>query len=83
MNSCSFSSGKKEAVSSLEKNHWVLLDLTDMSEIQLQPVAVAEGMHFIDLLKLIKVVIVQSLTHVRLCDPKDCSTPGFPVLHYL
>ena len=18
-----------------------------------------------------------------LCDPKDCSTPGFPVLHYL
>ena len=23
------------------------------------------------------------LRHVRLCDPRDCSTPGFPVLHYL
>ena len=22
---------------------------------------------------------VQLLSHVRLCDPKDCSTPGFPV----
>ena len=22
---------------------------------------------------------VQSLSHVRLCDPMDCSTPGFPV----
>ena len=27
-------------------------------------------------------VVVQSLSHV-LCDPIDCSTPGFPVLHYL
>ena len=26
---------------------------------------------------------VQSLSHVWLCDPMDCSTPGFPVLHYL
>ena len=26
---------------------------------------------------------VQSLSHVRLCNPTDCSTPGFPVLHYL
>ena len=24
---------------------------------------------------------VQSLSRVRLCDPKDCSMPGFPV-HY-
>ena len=24
---------------------------------------------------------VQSLRHVRLCDPMDCSTPGFPVRH--
>ena len=22
-------------------------------------------------------------SHVRLCNPTDCSTPGFPVLHYL
>ena len=26
---------------------------------------------------------VQSLSHVRLCNPMDCSTPGFPVLYYL
>ena len=26
---------------------------------------------------------VQSLSHVRLCDPMDCSTPGFPVQHEL
>ena len=24
---------------------------------------------------------VQSLSHVQLCDPMDCSRPGFPVLH--
>ena len=29
------------------------------------------------------VVTVQSLSHIRLCDPMDCNTPGFPVLHYL
>ena len=27
--------------------------------------------------------IIQSLSRVRLCDPIDCSTLGFPVLHYL
>ena len=27
--------------------------------------------------------VVQSLSRVRLCDPTDCSTPGFPVLHHL
>ena len=27
--------------------------------------------------------VVQSLSCVWLCDPMDCSTPGFPVLHYL
>ena len=26
---------------------------------------------------------VQLLSHVRLCDPMDCSTPGFPILHQL
>ena len=26
---------------------------------------------------------VQSLSHVRLCDPMDCSTPGFPAHHQL
>ena len=29
------------------------------------------------------VVIVQSLSRVQLCDPVDCSTSGFPVLHHL
>ena len=29
------------------------------------------------------VAVVQSLSCVRLCDTMDCSTPGFPVLHYL
>ena len=27
--------------------------------------------------------VVQSLSCVQLCNPLDCSTPGFPVLHYL
>ena len=27
------------------------------------------------------VVVVQSFSIVRLCDPMDCSTPDFPVLH--
>ena len=29
------------------------------------------------------VVVVQPLSHVWLCDPMECPTPGFPVLHYL
>ena len=32
---------------------------------------------------LTKYVVVQSLSHVRLCNPTDNSTAGFPVLHYL
>ena len=28
-------------------------------------------------------VAVQALSSVQLCDPMDCSTPGFPVLHHL
>ena len=31
----------------------------------------------------LRLVIVQSLSHVRLCDSLGCSTPGIPVLHYL
>ena len=27
--------------------------------------------------------LVQSLSHVQLRNPMDCSTPGFPVLHHL
>ena len=32
---------------------------------------------------LVVIAIVQSLSHVRLCDPMDCSVPGFPILHHL
>ena len=28
-------------------------------------------------------VAVQSLSHLTLCDPTDCSTPSFPVLHWI
>ena len=30
-----------------------------------------------------RVVVVQPLGRVRLCDPTDCSTPGLPVHHEL
>ena len=29
------------------------------------------------------VLVIQLLSHVWLCDPIDCSTPNFPVLHHL
>ena len=29
------------------------------------------------------VLLVQSLSHVQLCNPMEGSTPGFPLLHYL
>ena len=28
-------------------------------------------------------IVVQLLSHVRLCDPMDYTTTGFPVLHHL
>ena len=28
-------------------------------------------------------IVVQLLSHVRLCDPMSFSMPGFPVLHHL
>ncbi|CAN0555816.1 unnamed protein product [Rangifer tarandus platyrhynchus] len=28
-------------------------------------------------------VVVHLLSHVRLCNPMNCTTPGFPVLHCL
>ena len=38
---------------------------------------------FLVLLQSPLVIVVQSLSCVRLCDPMDCSMPGFPVLHHL
>ena len=32
---------------------------------------------------LSQTIVVQSLSCVTFCDPKDCSMPGFPVRHYL
>ena len=29
------------------------------------------------------VLVVQSLSHILLCNPMDCSIAGFPVLYYL
>ena len=28
-------------------------------------------------------VVAQSLSYIQLCNPMNCSTPGFPVFHYL
>ena len=39
--------------------------------------------HWLKDLKSVVVTVVQPLSHVRLCDPMDYSTPGFSVLHYL
>ena len=30
-----------------------------------------------------EIIVVQSLSHVRLCNLMDCSTPGIPALHHL
>ena len=38
---------------------------------------------FLPLFLLLVVIAVQSLSCVRLGSPMNCSTPGFPVLHYL
>ena len=32
------------------------------------------------ILKVVLEIVVQSLSHVRLCNPMDCSTPSFPIL---
>ena len=32
---------------------------------------------------IVVILVVQLLSRVRLCDPMDCSSPGFFVLHYL
>ena len=32
------------------------------------------------ILKVVLEIVVQSLSHVRLCNPMDCSAPSFPIL---
>ena len=34
-------------------------------------------------ISFLSVVVVQSPSHIRLCSPMDCGTPGFSVLHQL
>ena len=29
------------------------------------------------------VIVLQLLSCLTLCDPRDCNTPGFPLLHYV
>ena len=40
-------------------------------------------MHLILCLHISQFSSVQSLSRVQLCDPMDCSMPGFPVHHQL
>ena len=43
-------------------------------------------MHFFLIISIkigITIIIGQLLSHVRLCNPMDCSMPDSPVLHYL
>ena len=39
--------------------------------------------HFVSHTMMGLSTVVQSLNHVQLCDPMNCSRPGFLVLHYL
>ena len=32
---------------------------------------------------ILRIVVAQLLSHMPLCDPLDCSTPGFPIPYYL
>ena len=41
------------------------------------------NLYYITVLKYGFVVSVQLLSHVQLCDAKDCNTSRFPVFHYL
>ena len=44
---------------------------------------VFESNHCVYILLRVLLLIVQSLSCVWLCDPMDCSTPGFPVIRQL
>ena len=46
-------------------------------------IVVMMKMIVVKLVMLIMVVVVRSLSHVQLCNPMNCSVPGFPALHYL
>ena len=49
---------------------------------ELQKVLFIVSDHFLHTVISVPLVIVQSLNHVlTLCNPKDCSMPGFPVLY--
>ena len=31
---------------------------------------------------LLVIIVAQALSHFQLCNPMNCSTPGFPALHF-
>ena len=40
-------------------------------------------MEKLDIKQTSKIFVVQLLSHLQLCDPVDCSMPGFRVIHHL
>ena len=55
------------SMSGLTEDSWILLFASEFSVSYIS----------------IHIIYVVVLSHVQLCDPMDCSTPGFPVLHCL
>ena len=51
------------------------------SDVMPLVMAQAAGLHGSELSSCLFLLVTQS--YLTLCDPMDCSTPGFPVLHYL
>ena len=70
-------------MSSEVKQNWTWISIPDKwFHISEQNVLVSKmGMKLLSAHKLCCCPVVQS--YLTLCDPMDCSTPGFPVLHHL
>ena len=49
----------------------------------LLPSPEGQGLNVLQERKCVPDPTVQSLSHVQLCDPMDCSMPGLPVHHQL
>ena len=58
--------------------------VSEFNLIYLCPVCIFTVFHYISIyLSIYIYIVVQSLSHVQLCNPMDCSTPGPPVPHHL
>ena len=71
---------------------WVSLSMTDfLREISRQMIHAQWDYHYLLAIcwpwhpskRLLVIVVVQPLSHLTLCNPMDCSTPGILVLHGL